>query len=119
MPFHPNSIFRFMDSLIANKASVTLGSFKLYDFSPSTTTDKLMLKVNELLQNPIIKELVYSFLKLKKKLQVDGDTLDRILEFVQTKTKPTKGIGLLYFLLMDLYLEHVDYFLYESINKSG
>lgn len=120
MPFHPNYIrFRFMDSLIANKASVTLGSFKLYDFSPSTTymsRDKLMLKVDELLQNPIIKELVYSFFK---KLQVDGDTLDRILGFVQTKTKPTRGIGLLYFILMDFYLEHVDHFIYESINKSG
>lgn len=117
MPFHPNYIrFRFMDSLIANKASVTLGSSKLYDFSPSTTfmsRDKLTLKVNELLQNLIIKELVYSFLK---KLQVGGD---RILGFIQTKTKPTRGIGLLYFILMDLYLEHVDYFIYESINKSG
>lgn len=116
MPFHPNYIrFRFMDSLIANKASVTLDSFQLYDFSPSTTymsRDKLMLKVNELFENSIIKELVYSFFK---KLQVDGD---RILGFVQTKTKPTRGIGLLYFILMDLYLEHVDYFIYESINKS-
>lgn len=120
MAFHPNYIrFAFMDNLIANKASVTLGSFKLYDFSPSTAfmdRDKLMQKVNELLQNPILEALLYSFVK---KLQVDGDPLDRILGFVQTKTKPTRGIGLLYFILMDLYLEHVDYFIYETINKSG
>lgn len=105
MAFHPNYIrFAFMDNLIANKASVTLGSFKLYDFSPCTAVmnrDKLMLKVNELLQNPILEALVYSFVN---KLQVDGDPLDRILGFVQTKTKPTRGIGLLYFILMDLYL---------------
>ncbi|KAL3529530.1 hypothetical protein ACH5RR_008852 [Cinchona calisaya] len=86
--FHPNYIrFAFMDSLIANKASVTLGSFKLYDFSPSAAfmdRDKLMLKVSELLQNPILEALVYSFVK---KLQVDGDTLDRILEFVQTNLR--------------------------------
>lgn len=120
MPFHPNYIlFRFMDNLIENKASVTLGSFKFYDFSPSTThmdREKLVLKVNELLEDPILKELVCSFFK---KLQVNGDTLDRILGFVQTKTKPTRGIGLLYFVLMDLYLEHIDYFLYEVIKKSG
>lgn len=72
--------------------------------------------VDALLQNQIIKRLVDSFVN---KLQVDGDQVDRILGFVQTKRKPTKGIGLLYFWLMDLYLEHLDYFIYETINKSG
>lgn len=120
MPFHPNYMrFRFMDSLTSKKASVTLDSFKLYEFSPSTTNmamDKFIIKVDELLQDPILKELVYSFYK---KLQVEGDTLDRILGFVKTKTKPTRGIGLLYFIYMDLYLEHIDSFIHDSINKSG
>lgn len=120
MAFHPNYIrFAFLDNLIANKASITLGSFKLLDFSPSTAfmnRDKLMQKIIELLQNTILESLVYSFVK---KLQVDGDPLDRIFKFVQTKTKPTRGVGLLYFIFMDFYLEHVDYFIYETINKSG
>ncbi|WOL04761.1 hypothetical protein Cni_G13483 [Canna indica] len=92
--FHPNYIrFAFLDDLIANKASVTLGSFKLYEFSPSAAfmdREKLLQKVNELLQNPILEALVYSFVK---KLQVDGDPLNRILGFVKTKAKPTRGTG--------------------------
>lgn len=60
--FHPNYIrFQFMDNLIANKASVTLGSFKLYEFTPGTSSmdrGKLMLKVDALLQNQIIRMCV-------------------------------------------------------------
>ncbi|KAI4298082.1 hypothetical protein MLD38_040504 [Melastoma candidum] len=118
MPFHPNYLrFQFLDTLIEKKASVTLGTFKLYDFSPSTThmdRDKLMLKVNKLLQHSIIKELVYSFIH---KIQVEVDAFDSILGFVPTKTKPTRGLGLLYFILIDLYLEYVDLYIYETINK--
>jgi len=118
IPFHPNYVrFDFMDTIIANKASVTLGSFKLYDFSPSTASmdrDKLMVKVDDLLCNPILEGLVYSSIK---KLQVEGNTLDRILGFLQTNRKPTRGIGILYFILMDLYLEHLDYYIYDTINK--
>ncbi|KAL0302647.1 UNVERIFIED_CONTAM: hypothetical protein Scaly_3025700 [Sesamum calycinum] len=48
MPFHPNYIrFRFLDDLVTNKASVSLDSFRLYDFSPGATPmdiDKFMLK---------------------------------------------------------------------------
>lgn len=67
MPFHPNQS-RFLDNIIERKASTTLSSFKLYEFSPSTTSldrDKLMQKVTKLLENPILKEMVYI-----KKLQV-------------------------------------------------
>lgn len=107
-----------MDDLIANKASVTLGSFSLYELSPSTASmdrDKLMLKVDSLLLNPILRILVASFVK---KLQVDGDPADRITGVVNTRRKPTRGMGLLYFILMDLYLEHLDSFIYETINQA-
>ena len=114
MAFHPNYIrFRFMDHLVTNKASVTLGSFIFYDFSPSTVfidRKKLMLKVVELVHNPRLEALVYFFVK---KLQADGD---RILGFAQTK--PTRRIGLLYFMLMDLYLEHLDLYIHEKMNNT-
>lgn len=77
--------------------------------------ENLMLKVNILLETPILQILVESFIQ---KLQVDGNQLDRILGFVQTKRKPTRGIGLLYFILIDLYLEHLDSFICESLKKS-
>lgn len=86
--FHPNYIrFYFMDNLISNKASVTLGSFKHYFFSPSTACmnwDKLLQKVNELLQNPVLESLVHSF--FVKELQVDGDPLNRTFGLVKTQT---------------------------------
>lgn len=120
--YHPNYLrFAFLDKLIANKASVTLGSFKLYEITPSTASmerGKLMQKVDDLLLNRTLKALVESFVK---KLQVDRDRdpLERILGFVQTKKKPTRGLGLLYFILMDLYLEYIDSVIYETIYKSG
>lgn len=115
--FHPNYVrYQFMDQLIENKTSVTLGFLKLYEFNPGTSSMdicKLKIKVDSLLVNPILKILVNSYIL---KLQVGSDQIDRILDFVQTKKKPTKGIGLLYFLLMDLYLEHLDLFIYETLN---
>lgn len=118
--FHPNYIrFQFLDNLIVTKSSVTIGYFKLLEFSPSTVSmdcGKLMLSVDALLRDPILNIMVETFVR---KLQVDGGQLDRIVDFVKTKRKPTRGIGLLYFILMDLYLEHLDQFIHDTIKKSG
>lgn len=123
-PFHPNFVrFRFLDNLTANKATVTLDSFKLYDFSTSTNYmdwDKFKIKLNELVKDPIIKDFVYCFFSTK--LQGDGMSSIRILDIlvlIKIKKNSDRGLGLLYFILMDLYLEHVDYHIYESINVSG
>lgn len=118
--FHPNYIrFQFMDDLIVSKSSVTLGSFKLLEFSPSAASMDcgiLIQKVDDLLQNPIIKIIINSFVR---KLQVEGDQLERLIGFVKTKRKPTRGLGLLYFVLMDMYLESIDKLIHNMINKSG
>lgn len=118
--FHPNYIrFRFLDNLIVTKSSVTLGSFKLLEFSPSAASmdcGKLMQKVEDFLHNPILKIMVNSFVR---KLQVEGDQLERLIGFVKTKRKPTRGLGLLYFILMDLYLDNIDKFIHSVINKLG
>ncbi|KAF5177853.1 hypothetical protein FRX31_032561 [Thalictrum thalictroides] len=78
--FHPNYVrYQFLDHLMDNKASVTLGSLKLFEFQPGTSSmdiSKLMVKVDSLLVNPILKNLVTSYIM---KLQVGGDQIDRIL----------------------------------------
>lgn len=116
--YHPNYIrLSFLDNLVANKSSITLSYFRLYEFSPSTASidrEKFMFNIRKLLCNKTLMILVDSFVR---KLQVDSDPLDRILEVVKKKWNPTRGLGILYFVLMDLYIEHVDLFIYETINK--
>lgn len=118
--YHPNYIrLGFMDNLIANKSSVTLSYFRFYEFYPSTASmdrDKLLFKVRQLLMNPTLILLVESFVR---KLQVDSDPLARILDVVKSKKNPTRGLGLLYFMFMDLYIEHIDFIMYESLHQFG
>lgn len=73
-----------------------------------------MLKVDQFLMNPILKRVVASFVE---KMQGEGDPLKRMFSFMQRKRKPTRGMGLLYFMLMDLYIENIDSILYESIQQ--
>ena len=114
MAFHPNYIrFAFLDSLVSNKASVTLDSIKLFLFSPSTACmnrEKLMLKVNELLRNMAIVLLVDHY--FVHELLVGDDPLKK-LDLVKTTR------GLLYLRLMELYLEHIDLLVLSTIKKSG
>lgn len=117
--FHPNYVrFQYMDQLIKQKASVTLGSFMLYELAPGTALidiNKLSLKIDSMLVNPILKKLVDPYIKM---LKVDGDQIDRILGYEKTRKKPTKGIGILYFVLLDLYLGELDLFIYDTIKAS-
>ena len=70
------------------------------------------------MEDSTIRALVESFV-LKLQLDKDSNPLDRILGVVQTKRKPTRGLGLLYFILMDFYLENIDHIINETIKKSG
>lgn len=119
--FHPNFLrFKFMDKLVASKATVTLGSFQLLEIKPSTASmdkGKLIQKIEELVLNRTLRALVATFVH-KLKIEKDGDPLDKILGFVQSKNKTTKGLGLLYFIFMDLYIGLVDPFIIDTINKA-
>lgn len=64
-------------------------------------------KVDSLLQTPILQNQVYSFIM---KLQVYGDP--GIKKFIQR-------LGLLYFMLMDLYLEDIYYFILDTFNNDN
>jgi hypothetical protein len=62
-----------------------------------------------LLQNPVIKRIVAIFITQLKK---DGQTYDQILGFKLAK-RADKGIGLLYFILMELYLQPLESIIFE------
>lgn len=118
--YNPNDIrFRCIENLVHSKAHLTLCSIKFLTISPSTTSidrEKLMRKVNDLLKNPILHGMVEHF---TKKLQIEGNQFERILDYQIHEKDPTRGLGELYFILMDLYLEFLDYIVLDTIKKSG
>lgn len=67
--FHPNFIrFDFIDQLVASKASVTLSSFHLLEIKPSAASmdkQKLIQKLEEMVQNRILRALVATFVNFK------------------------------------------------------
>lgn len=117
--FHPNYIrFDFMDKLIQRKAAIKLSSFQYYEILPGTSAidiSKLSGKVDALVDNPVLKQLVDPFVK---KLQVGDDQVDKMIEFVKS-TRSNKKKGLIYYILMDLYLEHIDSILYKIVKESS
>lgn len=70
---HPHLRLSFIDSLVARKSTVTLGSFKLYELSPGSAPidrDKLIQKVGRLVNSRSFRNLVYFSVQ---KLQSKGD----------------------------------------------
>jgi hypothetical protein len=117
--FHPHYLrLSFIDSLVARKSTVTLGSFRLYELSPGSAPidrEKLIQKVDRLVNSRSLRNLVYFSVQ---KLQSKGDQLDRIQEFVQSQRNPNRDTSFIYLVLMDLYLEDLDSIIFEIISKT-
>lgn len=108
--------FHFMEKLVAERSSISLGCFKLYEFSPSASCmgkKKLMFQIEEK-NHPILKKVGASIIG---KQQAEGDPHERLFGFIQKKRSPTRGIGLLYFILMDIYLVLLDEIIYSAIRE--
>lgn len=118
--YHPNFIrFTFMDKLIESKQSLLMGAFTTYEFSPGTSPiDKtiLMLQINEIVHNHKLVSLIE---RLVLNLQKEGSQIDRIVGFVQSKKKHHRGIGWIYFILIDIYLPMIDRYIAEIIQKNN
>lgn len=100
---HPHYLrLSFIDSLVARKSTV-LGSFRLYELSPGSAPidrEKLIQKVDRLVNSRSLRNLVYfSVQKLQSKGWIES--------WNSFKVKETR-IGLIYLVLMDLYLEDLD-----------
>lgn len=117
--FHPHYLrLSFIESLVARKSTVTLGSFRLYELSPGSAPidrEKLIQKVDRLVNSRSLRNLVYFSVQ---KLQSKGDQLDRIQEFVQSQRNPNRDTSFIYLVLMDLYLEDLDSIIFEIISKT-
>lgn len=111
---HPHYLrLSFIDSLVARKSTVTLGSFRLYELSPGSAPidrEKLIQKVDRLVNSRSLRNLVYfSVQKLQSKGWIES--------WNSFKVKETR-IGLIYLVLMDLYLEDLDSIIFEIISKT-
>lgn len=122
-PFNPNYIrFEFLDVLVRKYRSVKYTTFKLYEFLPSTgflSKSKLMTEIEKLIDSPLIKAFVESFLNKSNVNNEDFPKMEKVVDFVQTKTR-TRGMRLWYFILIDLYLDHtcMDSFVQDMIIQS-
>lgn len=118
IPFNPNYIrYHFMDNVVSNKASLSLESFSHYEFSPGLTDmdmGRINHSINNLIEDTIIRDIAFSFVN---KIQESGEAINRIR--VLKKTKPSKVLGLLYFVFMDIYLDVLDDYINKAIVDSS
>lgn len=117
--FHPNYLkFYFFDKLIYSKSDVTFGAFKLLEITPGAASidqKLLMIKVDDLIQNPTLRAMIYIFV-CQLQVDKDKDPLEKVLGYLKNKRQTT---GLIYFILIDLYLEHLDKVVLDIIQKGG
>ena len=117
--FHPNLLrLNFIDNIVKDGRSY--GYINLYEITLGTSTistEKIYDKIDNLVVNKYIKRILYYNVS---KLQSKGDPLTIMLDYMSSKkTNPFNGMGILYFIIMDLYLENLDNIFYESIQRLG
>lgn len=114
---NPNTLrFNFIDNLVRDKEDVEMGYFQLIELSPSASTmikDMCITQIDEMLSESYIRGVIKYYVN---KMHMDADPLKRINSVINDRRKsPFKGMGYLYFALMNLFLKHIDKIFEEYI----
>lgn len=93
-----------------------MGALHLFEFSFSSSTldlEKLISNIVKWVEAPVLKGMLTSFVG---NLQIEGSTRERIQSFVKTRRRGlTRGLGLLYFLVLEEYLSVVDKYVLDAL----